>query len=146
MVIKIFSGGNKISINTDAFPMNKSFLWQLYITFHTVILGVPFLFFPNKILPVLGFESTDEPWIRVAGILFLAIGASSYSVYKEKIREMIIPSIRVRTVIVITLIIVAISSNQLFLYILAGIILVGVIGSAASYHTDFNRSISSMSK
>ena len=126
--------------------MNRSFLWHLYITFHTWLFGIPFLFFPNQVLPWLGFNTTKEPWIRVAGILFMVIGASAYSVYKHKITAMLLPSIHGRIVVVITLLALAIPSNRLFLYIIAGIILTGVIGSAHSYYTETDRRINYMSK
>ncbi len=41
--------------------MEKSFLWQLYVMTYTLFLGLPLLFFPNALLPMIGFNTTDEP-------------------------------------------------------------------------------------
>lgn len=116
--------------------MNKSFLWQLYITGHTLLFGIPFLFFPNTVLPWLGYESTSGPWVRLAGILFIVIGSTAYTVYRHRIREMLLPSINLRISIVVILLIPGVKSSSLFLYILAAIIFVGVVGSAVCYYTE----------
>jgi len=130
--------GRSCALKNDGVTiLNKSFLWQLYITVHTVLFGIPFLFFPNTILPWLGFQPTDEPWIRMVGVLFLVIGTTSYSVYKNKIKEMIIPSIRVRSVVVLIVFYLGIKSHSPFLEILALIILIGVIGSMISYKQEY---------
>ena len=36
-------------------------------------MGLPFLFAPNMMLPLLGLEPTEEIWIRVLGMLVLAL-------------------------------------------------------------------------
>jgi len=41
--------------------MEKSFLWQLYVMTYTLFLGLPLLFFPNALLSMIGFNTTDEP-------------------------------------------------------------------------------------
>lgn len=53
--------------------LEKSFLWQLYVTTYTLFLGLPLLLFPNALLPMIGFNTTDEPWVRVAGGMLLAL-------------------------------------------------------------------------
>ena len=116
--------------------MNNSYYWQLYITGHTLLFGIPFLFFPNTVLPWLGYAPTSEPWIRLAGILFIVIGSTAYTVYRHRIKEMLLPSITVRIVVVALLVILGVKSGSLFLYILAGIIFTGVIGSAVCYYTE----------
>lgn len=115
----------------------NSYSWQLYITAHTWLFGIPFLFFPNQVLPWLGFSTTQEPWIRVVGILFLVIGHTAYSVYKNRIQGMLISSIHVRIIVVTTIMILAYLSSSLFLYILAGIIMLGVIGSVYCYYNEY---------
>jgi hypothetical protein len=117
--------------------VQRSFLWQLYITFHTFLFGIPFLFFPNLVLPWVGFPPTDEPWIHVAGILFLVIGMSSYSVYKNRSREMILPGVKVRSAVVLVLLYLAYQVESLFILIMAAIILIGIMGSIVSYKQEF---------
>lgn len=46
-------------------------------------MGLPFLLAPNFMLPMLGLERTDEIWIRILGMLVLAV--SVY--YATSIRE-----------------------------------------------------------
>lgn len=36
-------------------------------------MGLPFLFAPNLMLPLLGLEPTHEIWIRILGLLVLAL-------------------------------------------------------------------------
>jgi hypothetical protein len=119
--------------------MKRSFLWQLYITAHTALFGIPFLFFPNQFLPWIGFQTTHEPWIRVAGILFLVIGVMTYSVYKNQIKAMLLPGINTRAAVVLVLLYLAYQIHSLFILIMAMIILIGVVGSIFSYRDDFLR-------
>lgn len=116
--------------------VQRSYLWQLYITGHTFLFGIPFLFFPNQVLPWLGFRATEEPWIRIAGILFIVIGLMAFTVYRKEIKEMLLPSISTRVLVVVILGYLALKSSAVFLYILTGIVLIGVVGSATSFYTQ----------
>ena len=116
--------------------MQNSFLWQLYITGHTLLFGIPFLFFPNTVLPWFGYAPTTEPWIRLAGILFIVIGSTAYTVYRHRIREMLLPGINLRILVVALLVILGMRSDSVFLYILSGIVFIGVVGSAFCYYTE----------
>ena len=46
------------------------FVFGIYLLF----VGTGFIFMPNMILPMFKFPKTDEPWIRVVGILVLLLG------------------------------------------------------------------------
>jgi len=116
--------------------MKNSFRWQLYITAHNVLFGVPFLFFPNTVLPIIGYEPTNEPWIRVAGILFLVIARMSYGVYEHHLKELLLPSIQLRLAISCFLLYFAFESSSIFFYSLTVIIFIGVVGSSLSYYTE----------
>lgn len=116
--------------------MDKSFKWQLYITAHTFLFGFPFLLFPNQVLPLIGFGPTNEPWIKVVGLLFLVIGSTALSVYRNKIKEMLLPSVFVRFAVCAILFYLALVTNSFFLYALTIIIFIGVAGSASSYYTE----------
>jgi hypothetical protein len=43
------------------------------------ITGLSFLFIPNVVLPLFGFQATTEVWIRVLGLLVMIVG--SYYLY-----------------------------------------------------------------
>jgi len=53
--------------------MNKSAVsitaWGLYC----LGLGLGFLFIPNVLLPIFGFPTTTEVWIRVVGLIVMAL-------------------------------------------------------------------------
>ena len=116
--------------------MKNSFKWQLYITAHTFLYGIPFLFFPNKVLPFLGFEMTSEPWIKISGMLFLVIGFTAITVYRHQIKAMLLPSIIVRGSICGILLSLDFAKNPVFFYILIVIIFIGLVGSSISYYTE----------
>jgi len=116
--------------------MKHSFRWQLYITAHTFLFGIPFLLFPNLVLPLIGFGPTNEPWIRVVGLLFLVIGGTAVSVYQNQIKEMLLPSVFVRFAVCAILLYLALVTSSFFLYALTIIIFIGVVGSATSYYTE----------
>ncbi|MEM7345624.1 MAG: hypothetical protein AAF485_15385, partial [Chloroflexota bacterium] len=54
--------------------MSKSgttvFVWGIYV----LLLGSILVLIPNVLLRLFGFPPTDEVWIRVAGVLLLALG------------------------------------------------------------------------
>lgn len=41
---------------------------------YIIIVGTGFSFIPNTILPLFKFPKTDEPWIRVMGIIVVVLG------------------------------------------------------------------------
>ncbi len=53
--------------------MNSSTLSILVFGVYLIFVGVGFLFMPNLLLPLFKFPKTEEPWIRVVGILVLII-------------------------------------------------------------------------
>lgn len=46
----------------------------------TTINGLVLIFFPNLLLSLFGIESTDEPWIRILGLLVLALTIIYYHI------------------------------------------------------------------
>jgi len=53
--------------------MNPTVLSILVFGIYLIFVGAGFLFIPNILLPLFKFPKTDEPWIRVAGVLVLII-------------------------------------------------------------------------
>jgi hypothetical protein len=56
---------------------------SLYAQLAYVILsGLPLIFFPNVLLKILGFEPTQEIWIRILGLLVLILSIYYYRLAK----------------------------------------------------------------
>jgi hypothetical protein len=110
-----------------------SFVWMLYVTGYTALLGLPLLFFPNAVIPYLGFNSTDEPWVRLTGGLMLALSYITLTIYRKQITPMLIPSVHVRSGLILVLVALGAMGYPPFLFVMAGIVLVGVIGTLVSY-------------
>jgi hypothetical protein len=53
--------------------MNSATLSILIFGIYLVFVGAGFLLIPNVLLPLFRFPKTDEPWIRVVGVLVLII-------------------------------------------------------------------------
>jgi hypothetical protein len=51
-------------------PANSVKFFGVYL----VLVGLLFFFVPNSILPLLGFATTTEPWIRLTGLLTGILG------------------------------------------------------------------------
>lgn len=54
--------------------MSASAISILVFGFYIVIIGIGFSFIPNIILPLFKFPKTNEPWIRVLGVLIVVLG------------------------------------------------------------------------
>lgn len=64
----------------------KSILGQFA---YVIVSGISLLFFPNFLLGLFGIESTNEIWIRVLGMLVLALSFYYYAMYKNGGKEVI---------------------------------------------------------
>ena len=53
--------------------MNSATLSILVFGIYLFFVGAGFLFIPNLLLPLFKFPKTEEPWIRVVGILVLVL-------------------------------------------------------------------------
>ena len=53
--------------------MDSSTLSILIFGIYLIFVGAGFLFIPNILLPLFKFPKTEEPWIRVVGVLVLII-------------------------------------------------------------------------
>lgn len=113
--------------------MKQALQWQLYVSGYTLLLGLPLLTVPNAVIPLLGFTTTEEPWVRLTGLLLLSLSYMSYAIYREKAVAMLFYSITVRAFIALVLLSLAITGYPPFLYAMAVIVGIGVIGSIVSY-------------
>jgi hypothetical protein len=104
-------------------------LWQLYITGSTALLGAPLLFFPGAAGSVIGFDAGSAAWAQLAGTFLLALSFMALSIARKEISEMILPGVYVRLGIVAVLLALGFSRDVPFLLFMAGIVLIGVIGT-----------------
>jgi hypothetical protein len=56
---------------------------------YVIVSGISLLFFPNFLLGIFGFEPTQEIWIKVLGMLVLALSFYYYAMYKNGGKEII---------------------------------------------------------
>ena len=116
--------------------LEKFFVWQLYVMTYSLFLGLPLLLFPNALLQMIGFNTTDEPWVRVVGGMLLALPYITFTIYRKRIKEMILPTIAVRSGLVVVLVTLGFTGGYPAFYVIAEIVLVGVIGTVASLRLD----------
>jgi hypothetical protein len=110
----------------------QAFYWQLYISTYTALLGVPLLFFPKSILPLIGFlpSMVDEsPFVRLTGMFLLGLTLITFRIWQKKTEVMILGTVVLRLFIIITLLIVGVTGGFPFLYFMAGVVGIGVIGT-----------------
>lgn len=116
--------------------MNATRRWMLYVAAYTCILGLPLLLAPNLMIPYLGFKPTEEPWVRFAGMFLLALTYLSIAIYRSHSRKMLFASIIMRSWFFGVVLTMALAGHPRGLYLIAGIILIGVIGSSWSYYNE----------
>ena len=54
--------------------MNASALSVFVFGIYLIVVGIGFIFMPNTVLPMFKFPKTNEPWIRVIGLLSALLG------------------------------------------------------------------------
>jgi glucose uptake protein GlcU len=70
--------------------MQKNYYTSMLGQFaYVVFSGISLLFFPNFLLRIFGLEPTSEIWIRVLGMLVLALSFYYYAMYKNGGKEVI---------------------------------------------------------
>jgi hypothetical protein len=107
-------------------------LWQLYITVSTALLGAPLLFFPGAAGSAIGFDAASATWVQLAGTFLLALSFMAVTIARKEISEMVLPGVYVRLGIVAVLLVLGLSRDVPFLLFMAGIVLIGVIGTLAA--------------
>ena len=110
----------------------QAFYWQLYIATYTALLGLPFLFFPKSVIPFMGFDAgmvDDGPFVRLTGMFLLCLTLITFRIWQKKIEEMVLGTVIIRIFIILVLLIVGITGGFPFLFIMAAVVGVGVIGT-----------------
>jgi len=110
----------------------KAFLWQLYIATYTALLGLPFLIFPKSIIPYMGFDPSmvDEgPFVRLTGMFLLCLTLITFRIWQKKIEEMVLGTVVIRLFIIAVLLTMGLREGFPFLFIMVGVVGVGVAGT-----------------
>ena len=110
----------------------KAFYWQLYIATYTALLGLPLLLFPKTIIPYMGFDPAmvdAGPFVRLTGMFLLCLTMITFRIWQKKTAEMVVGTVILRTFNIITLFLVGITGGFPFLFIMIGIVGIGVIGT-----------------
>lgn len=115
--------------------------WQMYVVAYTFFFGAPLLLVPDLITPMLGFEPSPGPWVRLVGMLLLGFCAFSWFLfrYRQGTAPFVRASIAIRFFFSGVLAILGLAGHPPFLLLMSGIVLVGVIGSVVAYRTDVRR-------
>ncbi len=110
----------------------QAFYWQLYIAGYTALLGLPLLFIPGLVIPLIGFDpamAEEGPFVHLTGMFLLCLTLITFRIWQKKIEEMVLGTVIIRTFIIIVLFAVGITGGFPFLYIMIGVVGVGVIGT-----------------
>lgn len=108
----------------------QAYYWQLYISTYTALLGLPLLFFPKAVIPLMGFAPSmadDGPFVRLTGMFLLCLTLITFRIWQRKIEPMVAGTVIIRLFIIVTLLTVGIAGGFPFLFIMAGIVGVGVV-------------------
>ncbi|MBI4006253.1 MAG: hypothetical protein HY356_06255 [Gammaproteobacteria bacterium] len=110
----------------------QAFYWQLYIAAYTALLGLPLLFIPRLVIPLIGFDAAmaDEgPFVHLTGMFLLCLTLITFRIWQKKIEEMVLGTVIIRTFIIIVLFVVGIIGGFPFLYFMMGVVGIGVTGT-----------------
>ena len=110
----------------------KAYYWQLYIATYTALLGLPLLLFPKTVIPYMCFDPAmvdAGPFVRLTGMFLLCLTMITFRIWQKKTAEMVVGTVILRTFIIITLFLVGITGGFPFLFIMIGIVGIGVIGT-----------------
>ncbi|MBI2993405.1 MAG: hypothetical protein HYY48_04420 [Gammaproteobacteria bacterium] len=109
-----------------------AFYWQLYISTYTALLGIPLLFLPKVSLPMIGFDAAiadGNPFVQLTGMFLLGLTLVTFRIWQKKIEVMILGTVVLRLFIIATLLVVGITGGFPFLFLMTGIVSIGVVGT-----------------
>ena len=109
-----------------------AFKWQLYISFYTALLGIPLLFFPKDVIPMMGFDPTMVdvgPFVQLTGMFLLSLSLITFRIWQKKTEEMVLGTVFVRIFIILTLALLYLNGSFPFLLLMIAVVSVGVIGT-----------------
>ena len=115
---------------------SKHWKWFFFVSGYAFMFGFPFLFFPNVVIPRLGFNVTDEPWVRLFGMILLGLSFLAIQIYRSGSVEILWASTMVRLWIAIVLFSLVMVGHPKFLLVPALLNLIGVLGTGKAYQEE----------
>jgi len=109
-----------------------AFKWQLYISFYTALLGIPLLFFPKAVIPIMGFDPAmvdAAPFVQLTGMFLLSLTLITFRIWQKKTEEMVLGTVFVRLFIIVTLAVLYLNGSFPFLLMMIAVVSIGVIGT-----------------
>ena len=109
-----------------------AFKWQLYISFYTALLGIPLLFYPKDVIPMMGFDPAmvdAAPFVQLTGMFLLSLSLITFRIWQKKTEEMVLGTVFVRIFIILTLAILYLNGSFPFLLLMIAVGSMGVIGT-----------------
>jgi hypothetical protein len=101
---------------------------MLVFGIYLAVVGLGFLLVPNAILPLFGFETTSEPWIRVVGLLVLILAFYYIQAGRTELKPLFRWSLYCRpSVFVVFVVLVALGLAKPMLILLGVVDLLGAI-------------------
>jgi hypothetical protein len=110
----------------------QAFYWQLYIAVYTGLLGIPFILFPKAVIPLMGFDpamADEGPFVHLTGMFLLCLTMITFRIWQKKIEEMVLGTVILRIFIIITLLVIGVTGDFQFLFIMIGVVGIGVVGT-----------------
>ena len=81
--------------------MSKAAKSVLVFGIYLVVIGLGFLVVPNTLLALFGFPATNEPWIRVVGMLLLLLAYYYVQAARNEMRPLFRWTVHTRSLVVV---------------------------------------------
>jgi hypothetical protein len=124
---------NAVGSNSSAPARKRGWnrYWNLYVGGYTAAFALLALVVPDQAASLLGFGHPEGPWVRIAGVSFLALSFVNFVVFTEGgPTPMIRATMIARVWFLMVLGALALAGFPPFLYAVIAIVLIGDIGSA----------------
>ncbi len=106
-------------------PMLSLRVWSYYV----LAVGAGLLLIPNQIFDILGIDNTSEVWIRVVGLVAIALGAVYFAAARDNDLGVVRSSVPARAIAVIAFVGLWITGGPWQLLIFAAADLAGLLWS-----------------
>lgn len=106
-------------------PMLSLRVWSYYV----LAVGAGLLLIPNQILDILGVANTSEVWIRVVGLVAVALGVVYFAAARDNDIGVVRSSVPARVFAVVAFVVLWITGGPWQLLIFAAIDLAGLLWS-----------------
>ena len=114
--------------------MSSAALSVLAFGIYVIVAGLGFLVMPNTILGLLGVPSTEEPWIRIVGMVMVVIGYYYFQTGRNDVKEFFMWTVQGRVGVFVVLLLIYILGWGPWQVIIFGV--VDLLGAAWTYLTS----------